>query len=99
MTKSTHPRNPLRFGDAWRALKKLIADPDRTDQVFVIIDSLAGNSGEKQYRRFAATTVGQRVLSEERDILSVLSDRNTLHALPEGSLGKTYATFMSAEKI
>jgi len=99
MTKSTRPLNPLRFGDAWRALKKLVADPDRTDQVFVIIDALAGNSGEKQYRRFAATPVGQRVLSEERDILSILSDRNALHAMPEGSLGKTYATFMSTEQI
>jgi ubiquinone biosynthesis protein COQ4 len=99
MTKTARPRNPVRFGDAWRALKKLIADPDRTDQVFVIIDALGGNSGEKQFRRFSTTTVGQRVLSEERDILAVLNDRDTLHLLPEGSLGKTYATFMSAENI
>lgn len=99
MKKAPRPRNPLRFGDAWRALKKLIADPDRTDQVFVIIDALAGNSGEKQFRRFSATPVGQRVLSEERDILATLSDRNALQTLPEGSLGRTYATFMSAEQI
>lgn len=99
MTKAARPRNPLRFGDAWRALKKLIADPDRTDQVFVIIDALDGNSGEKQFRRFSATPVGQRVLSEERDILTHLSDRKALHSMPEGSLGKTYATFMSAEQI
>jgi ubiquinone biosynthesis protein COQ4 len=99
MIKSNRPRNPLRFGDAWRALKKLMADPDRTDQVFVIIDSLGGNSGEKQFRRFAETPVGQRVLSEERDILSILSNRSALHTMPEGSLGKAYATFMSAEQI
>ncbi len=99
MSKAVRPRNPLRFGDAWRALQKLIADPDRTDQVFVIIDALAGNSGEKQFRRFATLPVGKRVLAEERDILAVVSARDELHALPDGSLGKAYATFMSAEKI
>ena len=99
MTNTTRPHNPLRFGDAWRALKKLIADPDRTDQVFVIIDALGGNSGEKQFRRFSATPVGQRVLTEERDILATLNARDTLLTLPEGSLGKTYADFMGAEKI
>ena len=99
MARTARPRNLLRFGDAWRALKNLIADPDRTDQVFVIIDALGGNSGEKQFQRFCATSVGQRVLSDKRDILTVLNDRNTLQSLPEGSLGKTYATFMSAEQI
>jgi ubiquinone biosynthesis protein COQ4 len=99
MTTSIQERNPIRFCDAWRALKELIADPDRTDQVFVIIDALAGNSGEKQYRRFEATPIGQRVLSEERDILAVLSDRDTLAALPQGTLGSSYVMFMNAEKI
>jgi ubiquinone biosynthesis protein COQ4 len=99
MSKAVRPRNPLRFGDAWRALQKLIADPDRTDQVFVIINALAGNSGERQFRRFATSPVGKRVLAEERDILAVVSDRDTLNALPDGSLGKAYAAFMTAEKI
>lgn len=96
----THTRHDKRrFGDAFRALRKLIANPDGTDQVFVIIDALAGNSGEKQFRRFAGTAVGRKVLAEERDILATLSDRDSLQALPEGSLGRTYATFMRAEQI
>ena len=97
---ATHtPHNKRRFGDAWRALRKLIANPDGTDQVFVIIDALAGNSGEKQFRRFAGTAVGRKVLAEERNILTTLNDRDTLQALPEGSLGNTYANFMRAEQI
>jgi ubiquinone biosynthesis protein COQ4 len=95
----TPRRNPLRPGDAWRALRKLIADPDATDQVFIVIDALSGNSGERQFRRFAATPVGRRVLDEKRKILDVLSDRDSLHALPAGSLGKTYANFMTDEQI
>ena len=99
MKQSKYRNNPRRFGEAWRALKKLIADPDRTDQVFVIINALAGNSGEKQFQRFRATPVGQRILSEERDILTVLNDREALGELPEGTLGKAYAMFMNAEQI
>ncbi len=92
-------RNPIRLRDAWKALRKLMADPDRTDQVFVIIDALSGNSGQRQFRRFAKTETGQRILAEQRDILPVLSDREALHALPEGSLGHTYANFMTSEQI
>ena len=99
MTRSPAKKNPIRPRDAWKALQTLMSDPDRTDQVFVIIDALSGNNGERQFRRFANTEVGRRVLSEKRDILPVLSDRETLHSLPQGSLGKTYATFMSAEQI
>jgi ubiquinone biosynthesis protein COQ4 len=93
------PSNPIRLGDAWRALRKLIADPDSTDQVFIIIDALSGNSGERQFRRFAQTPVGRRVLEEQSDILDVLSDRESLHGLAPGSLGKTYANFMTDEQI
>lgn len=92
-------RNPIRLRDAWKALRKLMADPDRTDHVFVIIDSLSGNSGERQFRRFAKTDCGQRILAEERDILTLLTNRDALHALPQGSLGHTYASFMTAEQI
>ncbi|MEE3327035.1 MAG: Coq4 family protein [Myxococcota bacterium] len=93
------PRNPLRLREAWQALRKLLADPDRTDHVFTIIDALSGNSGEKQFRRFAATQTGIQILREERDILPLLSNRDALHALPEGSLGHTYAHFMENEQI
>lgn len=99
MSTVIRPRNPIRPGKAWRALKNLIADPDRKDQVFVIIDSLAGNSGERLFQRFADSPIGQRVLVEERDILALLRDREALHTLPAGSLGNAYATFMTDEKI
>ena len=92
-------KNRIRLHDAWKGLKALTADPDRTDQVFVIIDALSGNTGERLYQRFAATAVGERVLREERDILPVLSEREALLQLPAGSLGKTYGEFMTTEQI
>ena len=50
-------------------------------------------------RRPVGTPVGERVLAEDRDILTLLTDRDGLAALPEGSLGKTYADFMTREQI
>ncbi len=38
------------------------------------------------------------MLAEKRDILATLSDLESLSALPEGSLGATYAAFMSREQ-
>ena len=94
-----HPRNRIRPLEAWRALRALMADPDDTAKVFVIIDALSGNSGERLFRRFCVTEVGRRVLYEQRDIVQTLSDREALEQLPEGSLGRTYAGFMSREQI
>ena len=93
------PSNPIRLGDAWRALRNLMADPDATEHVFVIIDALSGNSGERQFQRFAKTPVGRRTLEEKTDILDVLSDRESLHGLAPDSLGKIYANFMTDEQI
>jgi hypothetical protein len=41
----------IRLGDAWRAMKQLLADPDDTEKVFVIIQALSGKSGERQFQR------------------------------------------------
>ena len=92
-------RSPIRMRAAWKALRRLIADPDRTDQVFVIIDALSGRSGERQFVKFARTAVGRRILAEDRDLLATLSDRTVLHAMPQGSLGHAYANFMSREAL
>jgi len=93
------PRTRIRPLVAWRALRQLIADPDDTEAVFVIIDALSGRSGERIFQRFAATETGRRVLAEERDITARLMDLDTLRAMPEGSLGRTYAKFMADEQL
>lgn len=97
--KPSKSRNRIRPLHAWRALRALIDDPDDTAKVFEIIDDLSGNSGERLFSRFCITELGRRVLYEQRDILTLLSNREALDALPEGSLGRTYAAFMSREQI
>jgi ubiquinone biosynthesis protein COQ4 len=87
------------WGRAWGALRNLIDDPERTDQVFEIVRALSGNSFERAYQRFAATAEGRRLLSERPSLLATLSDRTRLAALPEGSFGRAYAEFMEAGQL
>jgi ubiquinone biosynthesis protein COQ4 len=79
---------------AWTALQQLIDDPERTDQVFEIIDALAGNSFERSFQRFRSHPDGARLLAERPSLLAALSDRETLRRLPAGSFGRVYAQFM-----
>jgi ubiquinone biosynthesis protein COQ4 len=79
---------------AWNALRVLIEDPKKTEQVFEIIDSLSGGDFDRHYQRFTAHPEGRRLLAEKPSLLSALSDRSALRALPEGSFGRTYLEFM-----
>ncbi|MCC6640936.1 MAG: hypothetical protein IT386_07210 [Deltaproteobacteria bacterium] len=97
LTASSRPRvRPL---EAWRALRILLRDPDDTKQVFRIIDALSGRSGERIFERFRQTPAGARILAERRSLLSALSDRDALLAMPEGSLGRLYADFVTREQL
>jgi len=80
-------------------MRKLLADPDDTSQVFVIIESLSGRNGERTLRRFRRHPIGARILCERPRLLAALSNRSALEALPAGSLGRAYLTFIDREKI
>lgn len=90
------PRTPRSrdWRRAWGAIKNLVADSERTDQVFVLLDALGGPSDEAGFLHFAADPRGRRQLAERPDLLSVLSDHEGLRELPEGSLGRAYLAFM-----
>lgn len=98
-TASPAPSQRIRPLVAWRAIRRLVANPDDTAEVFVIIDALSGKNGERLFERFRQTATGQRVLRERRDITARLADQPGLLALPEGSLGHTYAEFMAREQL
>ena len=98
-SQTAPPVRPIEWRRAWNALKILIADPQRTEQVFEITDSLAGASFERLYQQFAHHPDGQRLLAERPSLLAKLSDRAALHALPAGSFGRTYAEFMERGKL
>jgi len=89
----------LRPLTALRAVRALQANPEDTRQIFVIFRALRGRSGEKIFRRFAASPSGQTILREKRDLLPVLENRTALAALPDGSVGRAYLDFMEQENL
>jgi ubiquinone biosynthesis protein COQ4 len=60
---------------------------------------MRGRSAINAFRRFAASTTGQAVLAERRRLLDTLTNRATLAALPQGSVGRAYFDFMEEEKL
>jgi ubiquinone biosynthesis protein COQ4 len=93
------PARKREWRRAWHALRNLIEDPERTDQVFEIVRALSGDSFERAYQRFTATPEGRQLLAERPSLLAVLSDREGLRALPEHSFGRVYADFMQAGQL
>ena len=76
------------------AIRKLIRDKEDTKQVFRLLVALRGMSFVHNVKRFRASPLGARVLSEKRDLVDVLVDRAYLEALPVGSLGREFIAFM-----
>lgn len=86
-------------GTAAQAIRALIANPDDLPQVFTIIDALSGNTAARLLRRLKALPQGTFILEDAGAIRRLLSDREALRAMPEGSLGRAYLRFVEAEGI
>lgn len=99
MAEPSSTLRPREWRRAWRALRNLIADPERTDQVFEIISALSGDAFDRAYARFRAHADGQRLLQTRPQLLETLADRAALRALPDGSFGRAYARFMDAAQL
>lgn len=89
----------FRFGDAARAMRALLKDPDDTAQVFRIIEALSGNHGDKMLKRLRASRTGARLLEERPNLAARLCDRAALEKLPDGTLGREYLRFLDSEGI
>ena len=84
---------------AWRALRSLLDNPERTEDVFTIIDALSGPSLERGLKKFRKTPVGNRVLEENIDLLETLGNRDYLATLQANSLGAAYLKFVTSENL
>ncbi len=91
--------NRIRPFVAWQSMQKLLRDPEATGEVFKIINALQGESAKRAVARLKSETGGQQLLNDKPDICSVLSDKEKLRAMPEGSLGRIYLNFVESEGI
>ena len=89
----------LRPFEAVKAVRRLMANPEATEEVFVILRAMRGRSGIALFRRFTQSPMGVRILKEQRNLFAALSDTAALVALPDGSLGRQYHRFMAAENL
>ncbi len=89
----------FRWRDAREALKRATANPDDTANVIRFIAAVAGKSPDYMMNRFIKTPHGGEILERERSLLDVLMDRESLYALPEGTLGRVYAEWTDREQI
>jgi ubiquinone biosynthesis protein COQ4 len=96
---ATRPFSSISVRRALRAARALAANPDDLPQVFSLIEALSGGTILRVIRRMAAIPSGQRVLSDQPDIVALLADRDGLRRLPEGSLGRAYLAFVESENI
>src|SRR3954451_25237618 len=90
---------PIRFLRAVRALAAIVADPERTDLVLEF--SNLANAGQRKERLddFFDDPAGAKLYAEQRALDSHTVDLDTLAALPVGTLGHAYATFMKAHGL
>lgn len=89
----------LRPLEAVKAIRRLLANPDATEEVFAILRAMRGRSGIRLFDRFRRSPMGARILKERRSLFAALADDAALAALPEGSLGRVYQRFMAAENL
>jgi ubiquinone biosynthesis protein COQ4 len=82
------------WGGAFKALRRLLADPDDTAQVFRIMRALNGDTAKTGYLRLIARPAGGRIAYERVELAERLSDPAVVAGFPEGSVGAAYAEFL-----
>lgn len=93
------PPPPVRPFHALMSVLRLVRNKEDTSQVFEAVSALSGTAGRKMFTRFVATPYGKRVVETPIKLEDVLSDRDALRALPEGTLGRDYLAFMEGENL
>jgi len=95
------PPPPMRieWGRAFRAIRALLADPDRTELAFEAVSAVSARDFERLFQRFINDPEGRRLFLDRPSLLAALSDRPRLRAMPEGSFGRAYAAFMDAAQL
>jgi len=86
--------NPIDTLRGLRAIGRVIRDPNRLDEIFVLADLSEHSKGlEQAIARFRADPAFRRAFETKPRLGPV--DQEALHRLPEGTLGRAYAEFMA----
>src|ERR1700734_1825062 len=79
---------------AIRAVRKLLANPDDTVEVFKIMAALNSGTSVKNYRRLISTPEGGRIAYRREELVTRLTDRAWLAQFAPGTVGAAYRAFL-----
>jgi ubiquinone biosynthesis protein COQ4 len=85
--------------EAFRALTVILRDPEDTAAGARMVRCLSGRSRDRYYARFERDAMGARILAEGRRLERTLTDRESLDAMPQESLGRCYVEWTRGENI
>jgi ubiquinone biosynthesis protein COQ4 len=91
-----HRVRPIR---ALRAVRALIANPEATGEVFMVIEALKGDSLARAVVRLHQSESGRGLLEGKPRLLESLNARERLRAMPAGSLGRAYLEFVESQQL
>lgn len=80
--------------EAARAVRRLLADPSDTAQVFRVMAALNGGTSAKNYRRLLQTAEGGRIAYRRVELVERLTDRAFLAQFAPGTVGAAYRAFL-----
>lgn len=87
------------YRTALRALRRLLADPSDTRQVFTIVRTLAGRSVERGYNRLLNTASGGRIAYERAELLDFLTTPCVLAAHGDETVGAALHLFLEKNAL
>ena len=79
---------------AFAAVRKLLADPNDTVQVFRIMRALNSGATEKGYARLLATEEGGRIAMQQAELAEIFSKPDFTDQFAPGTVGAAYRDFL-----
>jgi ubiquinone biosynthesis protein Coq4 len=84
------PPRDVEWGKAWQAGKALMEEQHRPSVAYRLVLALDGGDSERLFQDFLAEPGARALIGDAPDLASVLADAESLAAMDEGSLGRTY---------
>ncbi|CAN5641810.1 hypothetical protein BH11MYX1_BH11MYX1_31820 [soil metagenome] len=84
----------VRWRRALAALARVLEHPDQTEQVLIFTSYANAGTNATRFERFLTDPRGRKLFDDRRALDSTTIDLDALYALPSGTLGHAYASFM-----
>lgn len=91
------PVPTIRPFKALTSIFKLLNDVDETKYVYDLFQAVSGKAYRRGFESFSSSNIGKKVLAGDVVIESILSDKDWLQSLPQGTVGRCYFEMVKAK--